>query len=64
MEQMGAQEREELIEKRKGIKKWADGFSDCKARRAYKYLNGRLDVNVRYLHELVYYCYEEDLISN
>lgn len=27
-----------------------------------KYINGKVDVNIRYLHELVYDCYEEDLI--
>jgi|688.fasta_scaffold255451_1 hypothetical protein len=27
-----------------------------------KYINGKIDCNTRYLHELVYDCYSEDLI--
>lgn len=27
-----------------------------------KFIDGKIDVNVRYLHELVYDCYEEGLI--
>ena len=27
-----------------------------------KFIDGKVDVNVRYLHELVYDCYEEGLI--
>ena len=44
------------------MREYANNFEDFKKRRASKYIDGKQDLGVVYLQELIYLCYEENLI--
>ena len=45
------------------MREYAEGFEEFKKRRAVKYVDGKVDLGVLYLQEIVYCLYEEDIIS-
>jgi hypothetical protein len=53
---------EEDKQKVEAVLHYASYFPTFKHRRLMKYVNGKIDLNVRYLHELVYDCYSEGLL--
>ena len=45
------------------MREYAEGLEGFKKRRARKYVDGKLDLGVLYIQELVYCLYEEDIIA-